>query len=239
MPIINDKDEVLQLYFDLLHFINMYELLNEKYLIYLDYSDERDLMIKLLCVDPSDNLKSYLNNVKSTIFFSATLLPIKYYREQLGGRDDDYAIYAPSPFPKENKLTLIGDEVSTRYSRRTSDEYSKILDYIRLFTSGKVGNYLVFFSSYKMMNDIAELATDLSYEPLSGLILQKSGMDEDEREEFLNAFEEKPGSTKIGFCVLGGIFGEGIDLTGDRLIGAVIVGPGLPMKDDERELLRN
>ncbi len=237
-PEIDEKDEVLQLYFDVLHFINMYELLNDKYLIYLDYSDEMDLMIKLLCVDPSDNLKSYLNNIKSGIFFSATLLPIQYYREQLGGRKDDYAIYAPSPFPVENKLTLIADEVSTRYSRRTAEEYSKILDYIRIFTNGKVGNYLVFFSSYKMMNDIAKLAEDLSLGELPDLILQKNNMDENEREEFLNEFKENPNTTKVGFCVLGGIFGEGIDLTKDRLIGAVIVGPGLPMVDGQRELLR-
>ena len=118
----------------MLHFINIYQLLNDKYLIYLDYSVERDLMIKLLCVDPSDNLKSYLNNIKSAIFFSATLLPIRYYVDQLGGREDDYAIYAPSPFPEQNKLVLIGDEVSTRYSRRNNYEYMKILDYIKIFT---------------------------------------------------------------------------------------------------------
>lgn len=237
-PEINDRDQVLDLYFDVLHFINIYELLNDKYLIYLDYSKERDLNIKLLCVDPSDNLKSYLNNIKSAIFFSATLLPIRYYRDQLGGREDDYAIYAPSPFPVDKRLILIGDEVSTRYSRRTTDEYIKILDYIRIFTSGKVGNYLVFFSSYKMMDDIRRIAEEEEKGKLPDIIMQKSNMDEKEREDFLNKFKENPKSSKIGFCVLGGIFGEGIDLTGDRLIGAVIVGPGLPMKDDERELLR-
>ncbi len=231
---IDEKDVVLKLYFDVLHFISMYERLNDKYLIYLDYSEESDLTIKLLCVDPSDNLKSYLDKVKSAIFFSATLLPIRYYREQLGGREDDYAIYAPSPFPSENKLTLIGNEVSTRYLRRTEEEYLKILDYIKIFTAEKTGNYLVFFSSYKMLDDIAELAADT----LPGLFLQSSNMNEIEREEFLEEFQTNPQSTKIGFCVLGGIFGEGIDLKADRLIGAVIVGPGLPMRDSERELLR-
>lgn len=235
---IEAKDEILELYFDVLHFINIYQLLNDKYLIYLDYSVERDLMIKLLCVDPSDNLKSYLNNIKSAIFFSATLLPIRYYVDQLGGREDDYAIYAPSPFPEQNKLVLIGDEVSTRYSRRNNYEYMKILDYIKIFTRARVGNYMVFFSSYKMMEDISELALNLEEESMPSIIMQKGNMDEGEREEFLNEFIENPEKTKIGFCVLGGIFGEGIDLTGDRLIGAVIVGPGLPMKDDERELLR-
>ena len=111
----------------------------------------------------------------------------------------------------------------------------KILDYIIKFTSGKVGNYLVFFSSYKMLNDIADLAEGR----LEGLVLQHSNMNEEEREDFLSEFKENPKTTKIGFCVLGGVFGEGIDLVGDRLIGAVIVGPGIPMISDERELLRD
>ena len=233
-PEIKDKDEVLQFYFEVGHFLNMYEVLNDKYLIYLDYSKENDLMIKLLCVDPSDNLKAYLDKIKSAIFFSATLLPIKYYRGQLGGREDDYAIYAPSPFPVENKLTIIGDEVSTRFSRRSPDEYKRILDYIRAFVNAKVGNYLVFFSSYKMMEDIADIAGD----SFSDLVMQNPNMNEIQREEFLEGFKENPTSTKVGFCVLGGIFGEGIDLKGERLIGTIIVGPGLPMIGEERELLR-
>lgn len=234
-PDIEEKDKVLQLYFDIMHFLKMYEGYNDKYLIYTDYDEEEDFRIKLLCVDPSDNLKSYLDKGRSGIFFSATLLPIQYYREQLGGREEDYAVYAPSPFSQENRLIMIGSDVSTRYSRRTNSEYRKILKYIELFTSAKRGNYLVFFPSYKMMNQVAEIAED----KLNGLIIQKNNMTEMEREAFLEEFQEEPEYTKIGFCVMGGIFGEGIDLKNDRLIGTVIVGTGLPMIGNERELFRN
>lgn len=233
-PEIEGKDKVLQLYFDLMHFLNIYEGLNDKYLMYVDYSPEKDLLIKLYCVDPSDNLKNYLDKCKSTIFFSATLLPIQYYRKMLGGRKEDYAIYAPSPFPSKNKLVMIGNEVSSKYSRRGEEEYRKIVEYIKNFTKGKTGNYLVFFPSYKMLEDIALIAS----EKLTNLIIQQNSMNEEEREDFLGEFVKDPSQTKIGFCVLGGIFGEGIDLKGDRLIGVIIVGTGLPMVESERELLK-
>lgn len=232
---IEEKDKVLQLYFDISHFLKMYEGLNEKYIIYTDYTQEKDFLIKLLCVDPSDNLKFYLDKGRSAIFFSATLLPIQYYREQLGGREEDYAVYAPSPFLKENQLLLIGSEVSTKYSRRTDSEYMKILNYIEDFTQGKKGNYIVFFPSYQMLNRLAEMGK----EKFSHLIIQKGHMTEPEREAFLNEFKEEPEHTKIGFCVMGGIFGEGIDLKNDRLIGVIIVGTGLPMISSERNLLRD
>lgn len=229
------KEEILSLYMDIRHFLNIYEIYSNKYITYTDYNDQGDFRIKLLCMDPSDNLSSCLDKGKSAVFFSATLLPIQYYKEQLGGREEDYAVYAPSPFQKENRLLMIGSDVSTRYTRRNQEEFEKITEYIITFTSAKKGNYMVFFPSYQMLNQIAELA--LGY--VEGLVIQKNNMTEMEKEAFLEDFTESPDTSRIGFCVMGGIFSEGIDLKNDRLIGAVIVGTGLPMVGNEKELFRS
>jgi Rad3-related DNA helicase len=154
--------------------------------------------------------------------------------EQLGGKKEDYAVYAPSSFLPENRLIMIGNDVSTKYTRRNEKEYRKILDYIKDFTGAKTGNYMVFFPSYQLLQTIAELAGD----ELEGLVVQSSNMTEAEKELFLEEFIEDPEMSRIGFCVMGGIFSEGIDLKSNRLIGAVIVGPGLPMVCNERELFR-
>lgn len=231
---IDGKEELLQLYFDVMQFLHIHEILDENYLIYTDYDESGEFRIKLLCMDPSKNLLACLNKGRSTVFFSATLLPIQYYKEQLGGSSEDYAIYAPSPFEVSKRLLMIANDVSTKYTRRNTTEYEKIVAYIREFTSAKCGNYFVFFPSYQMMHQISELAVP----EVPGIILQGSGMSEEEKEGFLSQFEENPTSSKIGFCVMGGIFSEGIDLTKDRLIGAIIVGTGLPLVCNERELFR-
>jgi Rad3-related DNA helicase len=233
-PNLEGREECLLLYLDIRHFLNIYEIYNEKYITYTDYDEQEEFRIKLLCMNPSENLNQCLEKGKSAIFFSATLLPIHYYKEQLGGRVDDYAVYAPSPFNHENRLLMIGKDVSTKYTRRNESEYRKILDYIVQFTNSVVGNYMVFFPSYQMLNQVAELAADV----LEDVVIQKSNMTEADKELFLQDFTEKPVKSRIGFCVMGGVFSEGIDLKNDRLIGAVIVGTGLPMIGSERELFR-
>jgi Rad3-related DNA helicase len=232
---IDEKDEILTLYFDIRHFLFIYDLSSEKYLTYTDYSEQDEFRIKLLCMDPSDNLNTCLEKGISAVFFSATLLPIQYYKEQLAGREDDYAVYAPSPFDTRNRLLMIGNDVSTKYSRRNEAEYKKIYEYINIFTKSKIGNYMVFFPSYQMMNQVAAIAEGT----LPGLVVQKSNMSEGEKESFLEEFTVDPENSRIGFCVMGGIFSEGIDLKNDRLIGVVIVGTGLPMVCSERELFRD
>ena len=227
------REELIRLYLDIRHFLNMYEIHDDNYTIYTDYEDDH-FRIKLQCMDPSRNLLTCLARGRSAILFSATLLPINYYMEQLGGGRDDYAVYAPSSFSTENRLIMIGNDVSTKYTRRNEREYRRILNYIKDFTSTKTGNYMVFFPSYQLLQTIAELAG----EELAGLVVQSASMTEEEKEQFLNAFVDDPVSSHIGFCVMGGIFSEGIDLKNDRLIGAVIVGTGLPMVCNERELFR-
>lgn len=228
------RDIVLDLYFKIRQFLFIYEILDEKYIIYTDYDESGAFRIKLQCMDPSKNLADCLKKGRSAIFFSATLLPIHYYKEQLAGEESDYAIYAPSPFDTKKRLIMIGRDVSTKYTRRTEKEYQKIAEYIRVFTKVKTGNYMVFFPSYHMMKQVYDQMDDMN----DIIVMQKTNMTEQDKEIFLDGFEEKPDISKIGFCVMGGIFGEGIDLKNDRLIGAVIVGTGLPMVCNERELFR-
>ena len=229
-----EKETIFKLYLDVRHFLHMYELLDENYLIFADYNEQEEFRIRLMCMDPSENLKNCFAKGRSAVMFSATLLPIRYYREQLGGTEDDYAVYAPSPFDTGNRLLMIGRDVSTKYTRRGENEYRRIADYIKAFTGAKKGNYFVFFPSYQMMNAVAELVEG----EIPGLVMQSSNMTEREKEEFLEAFAAENDETLVGFCVLGGIFSEGIDLKNDRLIGAVVVGTGLPMVCNERELFR-
>jgi len=230
-----EREQLLNFYFEARTFLNIYELLDEHYIIYGDYSDSGDFRLHLQCMEPSVNLDSYLKKGRSSIFFSATLLPIHYYREQLAGREDDYAIYAPSPFSPSKRLLMIGRDVSTKYTRRGPAMYEKIAKYILAFAGGRVGNYMVFFPSYRMMEDVKEYL--LQAEDIL-LYAQTASMSEEARENFLEHFQNTPIQTAIGLCVMGGIFSEGIDLTDNRLIGAVIVGTGLPMVCTEKELFK-
>ena len=237
-----DKKTVLDFYFALRNFINIYDLVDENYVIYNELQEDGRFMIKLFCVDPSKNLQKCIDKSVSTIFFSATLLPINYYKRLLSTKEDNYAIYARSTFDETQRLLAFGRDVSTKYTRRGPAEYAKIAQYIHAAISGKQGNYMVFFPSYRMMQDVYDVFVQEERETdhLDGLsiLLQKSNMNESEREEFLQAFEQENDGTLVAFCVMGGIFGEGIDLKNDRLIGAIIVGTGLPQISNEREILK-
>ena len=254
-----DKKTVLDFYFELRNFVNIYDLVDENYVIYDEMQEDGRFMIKLFCVDPSKNLQKCIDKSVSTIFFSATLLPINYYKRLLSTKEDNYAIYAQSTFDETQRLLAFGRDVSTKYTRRGPAEYEKIARYIRAAIRSKKGNYMVFFPSYKMMQDVYDVfvrveresdtrngvavsdeqnIAEESLEESLTIIMQHSNMNEAEREEFLQAFEQEDGGTLVAFCVMGGLFGEGIDLKNDRLIGAVIVGTGLPQISNEREILK-
>ena len=259
-----DKKTVLDFYFELRNFVNIYDLVDENYVIYNELQEGGRFMIKLFCVDPSKNLQKCIDKSVSTIFFSATLLPINYYKRLLSTEEDNYAIYAQSTFDEKQRLLAFGRDVSTKYTRRGPAEYEKMARYISTAVQGKRGNYMVFFPSYKMMQEVCEVfvreeqesgvwsAVEGFDEPIDldnnmmevdrekrlTICMQHSNMNETEREEFLQAFEQEHNGTLVAFCVMGGIFGEGIDLKNDRLIGAIIVGTGLPQISNEREILK-
>ncbi len=233
-PRFRAEEAFMQLFFDARHFLEMCGLLDEHYTIYTDYTSEGHFHLRLQCMDPSKNLQRTYEKVRSAVFFSATLLPVNYYKEQLGGTEEDYAVYAPSPFDPARRLVLGASDVSSRYKERGEGMYRRILGYVRETVAARKGNYMVFFPSYQMLEETYALAEGEPYE----ILVQRAHMKEEEKEAFLRAFERDPEVTRVGFCVMGGIFGEGIDLTEDRLIGALIVGTGLPKVCNEQELFR-
>ena len=234
-------ERMLELYFSARSFLEVCDRLDDSYVIYSELCADGRFMLKLYCVDISGNLQECINKGRSTVFFSATLLPVQYYKSLLSTAPDNYAICATSTFQPEKRLILLGTDTSSRYTRRGEEEYRRIATYICEALRAKSGNYMVFFSSYRMMEETAEAFTEIleTEEMHPQLILQQQGMTEAEREAFLIRFEETPPEGLIGFCVMGGIFSEGIDLKAERLIGAIVVGPGLPQVCRERELLKN
>lgn len=231
------KEEVLEFYFKVRMFLYIHDRLDENYLIYSEITDDGRFRIHLFCVNPAANLKEYLDKGNSTIFFSATLLPIQYYKKLLSTGKEDYAVYAESPFDTKNRLLLIGNDVSTKYTKRGEDMYERYARYIRQTVLAKRGNYIAFFPSYRFMENVCDAFMKLPGEQIPA-VMQAPYMSEEEREIFLENFEENTEEGLVGFCVMGGIFSEGIDLTADRLIGVLIAGPGIPQVCRERELLR-
>ena len=234
----NFSDEFLEFYFSVRDFLNIDELLDENYVVYTEKEEGGGkVRMHLYCVNPAANLHRCLEKGVSTIFFSATLLPMDYYRKLLSTEKDDYGIYVPSPFEKEKRCILKGCDVSSRYTRRNYEEYRKIASYIARTVWLKKGNYMVFFPSYKMLEDVLEVYENEFSADWVRCLVQSTGMNEREREEFLEEFSVQD-KTLVAFCVLGGVFSEGIDLLGEKLIGAIIVGTGLPQIGTQREILK-
>ena len=231
------KKKTLDFYFQVRAFLDIYEEIDDSYEIYVQHDKDGRFALRLYCIHTADKIGQCLGKGRASILFSATFLPVRYYMELLAGKEEDYAVYAKSTFEPSKKKVLLGLDVSTRYTRRTPAEYEKIASYIRQVTEAKPGNYLVFFPSYKMMTDV-EAYFLKQKDSDTEIIEQSTHMTETQREEFLGYFKEQTPGTLVGFCVMGGIFGEGIDLKKDRLIGAIVVGPGLPQVCNEREILK-
>lgn len=235
------RETVLDFYFQVRSFLNIYDCLDENYVTYTEYQEDGRFLLKLFCVNPAANLQKCLDKGNSAIFFSATLLPIQYYKKLLSTEKDNYAIYIDSSFDTEKRLLMNGVDVSTRYTMRSKEMYHRYAEYIFRTVKVKMGNYLIFFPSYRFMEDVyREFAGLLAEkEEEMDLVIQQQHMDEEERENFLCAFEEGRENSLIGFGVLGGIFSEGIDLTNEKLIGTMIIGTGFPQVCNEREILKN
>lgn len=231
------KRQVLGFYFSVRSFLNIHESLDENYVIFSEMLEDGRFQIRLFCVNPAMNLQRYLEQGNSTIFFSATLLPVQYYKKLLSVEVDDYAVYAQSPFPEKNRRLFVGTDVSTRYTVRGKEVYQRFARYIARMAEQRKGNYMAFFPSYRFLEEVhlwfQEYAADSAES-----ICQLPSMDERQREEFLREFDWDREKSLVAFCVMGGIFSEGIDLKDDRLIGAVIAGTGLPQVCTEREILK-
>ena len=235
------RETVLDFYFQVRSFLNIYDGLDENYVVYTEYQENGRFVLKLFCVNPAANLQKCLDKGNSAVFFSATLLPIQYYKRLLSTEKDNYAVYIDSSFDTKKRLLMNGVDVSTRYTMRSREMYQRYATYIFRVVKAKMGNYLIFFPSYRFMEDVYQEFTQLlaSDEEEMELVIQQKHMDEEERENFLRAFEMGREKSLIGFGVLGGIFSEGIDLTNEKLIGTLIIGTGLPQVCNEREILKS
>ncbi len=225
---------LLEHYFAANWFCKVADMYDTNYVTCLEQK-ERDLIVKLFCVDPSAHLSTALERASSSVLFSATITPMSYFAQMLGCREDVQKRILPSPFPPENLCVLASRCVSTLYRHRSQTK-NDLAKTIGSLVSAKKGNYLVFFPSYAYLDMVFPLYERLF--PHHTLLVQTQGMSEDERLSFLEHFSHENSNTLVGFVVMGGIFGEGIDLVGDRLSGAAVVGVGLPGISLERELIR-
>lgn len=250
------REDVLDFFFEISHFLLIYDGLDENYVIYTELEEDDSFMVKLFCVNPSVNLKECMQRARSTVLFSATLLPIQYYKSLLGGEKEDFEVYAKSTFNPKKKALYIGSDVTSKYSRRSPKEYYNIAYYLHEITRMRYGNYLIFFPSHSFLQSVFEVYEENFLDPeTEECIIQEDIMSEEDREQFLSRFEGNRNceledmihmdieveeeKSLLGFCVMGGIFSEGIDLKNDSLIGAVIVGTGLPQVCNEREILKS
>jgi DNA excision repair protein ERCC-2 len=229
------REPLLELYFRVTAFTRTADLFDERYLTIFDLAPVEP-RIRLYCLAPSFLIGKALERGISAIFFSATLAPMEYFREILGGGVQNTTLQLASPFPAENFKVLVEDSIGTNFKERELT-YDEVARSIVSVVQPRRGNYLVYFPSYKYLNQVWERFRSLS--PEISTMAQTPGMNEIDREAFLAAFHGEHGRTLVGFAVMGGIFGEGIDLVGDRLVGAVIVGVGLPQICLERDLIRN
>ena len=237
------QETLLQFFFELRHFMEMYDGMEDDYVIYAERpagKERADIRIRLYCVDPSRNLRACMEAGTASVLFSATLLPVQYYKRLLGGEREDYEVCAPPVFDPERRAVLLAQDVTTRYRDRGEDQYARIAAYIYGAVSQRHGNYLLFFPSYAFMEEVFNRFA--AAHPEDGertYALQRQNMTAQEREDFLRRFEEvRDDRSLLGFCVLGGVFSEGIDLRRDRLIGVVVVGTGFPQVCAEREILK-
>ena len=230
----DDKyEEFLSLYFQMLFFTKIYDMYDEKYCTYIEQGYD-DMAIKYYCLDPSRQLSRIFEKVRASVLFSATLMPMDYYFNLLGGNEFDRRLVLGSPFIRENKCIIAAEDISSTYRQRDY-YYEKNADYIFRAFSARAGNYIAFFPSYKYMSMVFDIFK--AKYPDVCTIIQEKGYTDEKREEFIKKFSPETGG-KIGFCVLGGVFSEGIDLKGDSLLGVIIAGVGMPQVCVERELIK-
>ncbi|MBT2662632.1 ATP-dependent DNA helicase [Bacillus sp. ISL-45] len=227
-----DPEQLLETYFAAQNWQRISKLFDDRFILYAEVQ-RNEVIVKQFCLDPSYLIKQSGKSFKARVFFSATLSPIGYYRDMLGGEDDDYVVRIPSPFSQEQNKVMI-HPLSTRYKDRENSIQPIVKTLIKTIQS-KPGNYLIFFPSYLYLNSVFEDWNHGNYGVPT--IVQGTGMGEAEREAFLESFKPGGSGSLVGFAVLGGIFSEGVDLKGDRLNGVLVVGVGLPQIGFERDLI--
>jgi Rad3-related DNA helicase len=229
----NVPSELVDLYFKSNFFIKISEIFDNRYCYYAEFNSEKTL-VKIFLIDPSEVLKESEKNACSSIFFSATLTPLKYFKYLLGGEDDDYILKLKSPFDEDNLKIMITADLSMKYSDRDAN-IKKVCEYIYSAISENLGNYMVFFPSYNFLDKV--LAVYKEIYSLDNIVVHNKTINEEEQNDIVNKFHN--GNNVILFTVVGGVFSEGIDLPLEKLIGAVIIGTGIPQVTFERNIIKD
>lgn len=224
-------EEVLEFYYSCRTFISLSELYSNQYTTILR-KEKNEFIIKIFCIDPSKNIAEVLDNSYSSIIFSATLFPMKYYIDLLGGDDNSFRVRLQSPFNSKN-LEVFAYGLDMRYINR-HENIENLCYVINDFIDRKKGNYLIFLPSFQYLKSVYEAYVEKFDQ--DNIIIQRENFTEKEKEQFLNEFKEK--SNTIGFSVVGGMFSEGVDLPGERLIGAIIIGVGFPKVSLENDIIK-
>ncbi len=228
-------DQLYDRYFEGLNYLRVADAFGADYRV-LVAPGEKDLSVRLWCFDPARALRAALARVRASVLFSATLSPMDYYMRAAGLSEEegDAALALDSPFPREN-LMACRLPVDTRYAVRqqTAPMVARVL---KAMCEARSGNYLACFPSYEYLN--LTLNHFLALGARADVLVQRGGMSGAERTEFLERFAESPKRSMLAFVVMGGVFAEGIDLPGEKLIGAAVVGVGIPQPSFEREVLR-
>lgn len=227
-----EAENLLQCYFDSLRFVRTAEQFDGSYRTLL-VNQAGGVRVKLYCVDPATQLKAVFAGLAAAVCFSATLNPSGYFRRLLGTSQDAKWYRLPSPFPRENLGVSIASYIDTSYRGR-NDSVESLAQLIEIVIKSAAGNYLVFFPSHEYLQMTYDWFSALF--PDINIMPQARTMSDEERKDFLDAFD---GQGVCGFAVMGGIFSEGVDLKGEKLIGVIVVGVGLPQMGIERDLIRN
>lgn len=230
----DEADALLECYFAVQGYLRISKLYDDRFVTYAEMSGS-EVFLKLFCLDPSYLLQQAGKNYRSSVFFSATLMPLGYYRDMLGAEEEDYSLSIPSPFSSE-QLDVRILPLSTRFKDRERNSEA-IVRMLSALVQEKPVNTLIFLPSYPYMQDIHEAFARMN--PEARTLLQGHGMSEEEREAFLNAFQADAEDPLIGFAVMGGIFSEGIDLKGERLSSVVVIGVGLPQLSFENDIIKD
>jgi len=223
------------IYSDIRKFVGLLDFYDDKYMTYIEVF-RQNVTVSFNCMDPSDILDDMLSRGRASVMFSATLAPISYFCDLLGGGKQPLCLDLASPYDPENLCLAAIDTVSTRFEDRDKN-CKKIATCIAAAVAPKAGNYIAYFPSYGYLEKVHE-AFVKKY-PKVRTIVQKKGMSRKQHEDFINSFKDDEDKMRIGFCVLGGSFSEGVDLPGNRLIGSIIVGVGLPGFSSERNIMRD
>ncbi len=231
--LVTPSSAVTDFYFNLKDLLKKSEYFSDKFKVLCDKTGA-NLSYRIMCLDPSEILEEKCGMARTSVMFSATVSPADYYMQTLGMNKGSEYLCIPSPYDKENFSLTVFDTLSTRYKDRGETLYA-LAQIVNTATKARRGNYMIFFPSYKYMEEAHGLFTVMF--PEVDTLIQRKGMSEEQKAAFVARFDENNRESLVGFCVLGGVYAEGIDLVGERLIGSIIVGVGMPRLSNERNLL--